>query len=191
MLAVRLAVKPSAAQAYLRAFRLIGVLDKEGFATLLGKKWASDFSYEQAKLDILHQVYPEHLIEKCPPNQADPKESIKWFKYIGLAPSTARNKAATYAFIANSKPGDSTEISLIPTEDAKPKPSKTENDKRPSLPKTNPAQPKIETGPSQKPAPMTPEVSGFNVNIQIHVDANTSKNQIETIFASMQKHLRP
>ena len=182
ILATQLSVQPSAAKAYLNQFKIIGILDEEGASTPLASKWRNDSTYEEAKRTILDNSYPSELVEAYPPNEADVQKVSDWFEIGGLGAGTARNKASTYVLIANSKPGDF---------DSTPAPKeRTQPASRSKEGKTT-RQSRVKTALKIDSETQTPAFPDLNVNIQIHISADASNEQIETIFASMQKYLRP
>lgn len=179
-LAVTLNVQPAAARQYLAELKRIGVLDEKGSATELGERWRHDEGYEAVVEEILRSAYPEGLVNIAPPGSAERPAVERWFALAGLGSGTAKNKAGTYMMIANDRPG---EISLRA---APQRPEKASNRRHPS------PRPPAKQAPQEKvPASRQPGSSSFplNLNVQIHISADASTDQIETIFAAMRKYL--
>lgn len=180
-LAVTLNVQPAAARQYLTELKRIGLLDEKGAATELGERWRHDEGYENVVEDILRSAYPEGLISIAPPGAADRAAVERWFALAGLGTGTAKNKAGTYIMIANDRPG---EISV------RAAPQRTE--KVPERRQPSPPRGAAKQSADQKGA-RSREQSGssfpLNLNVQIHISADASTDQIETIFAAMRKYL--
>ena len=177
ILATQLSVQLSAAKAYLNQFRLVGLLDDDGGATELAKKWRIDDSYEEAKQKILEHSYPDELVSSFPANRADIQKVADWFELGGLGSGTARNKASTYILIANGKPKDAESTSPVRDRAKSPQQPKSKRSQEPSK------------SSEQKKVEGRNELPELNVNVQIHISADASNEQIEKIFESMRKYL--
>lgn len=187
-LVAQLNVQATAAQQYLREIKKVGLLDEEGKPTDAAKKWRFDDTYREASDEILRTAYPSDLIELAPPDDHDRQKAARWIMRAGdLGEGAARNKAATYFMIGSSEP---------PSDLAAPKavraPRPVASKKEAPAPATTSKAVKDATSPPathshQPPAdPMMP----LNVNVQIHISADATSDQIEAIFANMKKYLR-
>lgn len=178
-LAVTLGVQPVAARQYLKELSRVGILDEDGAATDLGKVWRLDDRYEEAIETILRAAYPEGLISIAPIGGADRPTVERWFQNDGLGTGTAKNKAGTYLMIANDRPGEV----KVRTASATKQPNA---DKKPA--RIN--EPKVERQTEkQRTTKQATGLPALNVNVQIHISADASSEQIETIFSSMRKYL--
>lgn len=185
LLASSIDVQKTAARQYLSQFVLIGIFDEDGKPTALANKWRIDATYQEALGEIIAQTYPSELVAQHPVGSADADKIKSYFELEGFGAGTAANKAATYVRIANS----SLETEPAATE-ARPKRKKREVAKQ----KQVPAQKDETEGPLQE-APqartLDPSLNAdVHINLQIHISAEASNDQIEAIFASMGKHLR-
>ena len=180
----RFGVQPRAAQQYLRELQNAGILDEEGRASDLAKKWRLDDSYREAVEEIAANIYPQQLLDLAPPGEADRNIVKNWFMTsAGLGEGSANNKTATYFRITANDPGDSA------TENGQPSKTSASRDSsnatRTRARNDNGKGEKVRrdsgTGDLQMP---------LNVNVQIHISADASADQIDTIFSSMAKHLR-
>jgi hypothetical protein len=179
-LAATLDVQPAAARQYLSEMKRIGLLGDEGGATELGKKWRLDDGYEGVVEQLLEASYPAGLVSIAPPGSADRATVEKWFVNDGLGSGTAKNKAGTYVMIANDRPGEAkvrapSSASAKRDDRAAPKQTKAPTPRRKEAPP-----------PGEKQAPAT---MPLNINVQIHISAEATGDQIESIFSSMRKHL--
>jgi hypothetical protein len=180
-LAVTLNVQPAAARQYLTELKRIGLLDEKGAATELGSRWRHDEGYDSVVEEILRAAYPESLVNIAPPGGADRAAVERWFALAGLGTGTAKNKAGTYIMIANDRPGEA---------NARPAPPRAEK----TTERRQAAQPKAPAKQTPEHNPQRPREQGtssfpLNLNVQIHISADASTDQIETIFAAMRKYL--
>lgn len=180
-LAVQLDVQPAASRQYISELRRLGLLTEEGNATELALRWRMDETYREAANEIVGAAYPDELVQLAPPGMADRAQVERWFMMKGLGVGTAKNKAATYMMLANADPS-------VPT-------APKQNSSNPT-PSRTVSKPKGESGASKGVARQeggsnrTPvDVMPLNVNVQIHISADASIDQIEAIFMSMRKNL--
>lgn len=185
-LIAQLNVQATAAQQYLREIKKVGLLDEEGKPTDAAKKWRFDDTYREAADAMLRAAYPSDLIELAPPDDNDRQKAARWIMRAGdLGEGAARNKAATYFMIGASEP---------PSDLAAPK---TTRQPRPAAAKQEPAKAAPRARSEAATPPAAHATSGgsdammpLNVNVQIHISADATSEQIEAIFANMKKYLR-
>lgn len=179
----------SAQNNVLRGLRSLGVVDDQGSLSATGEKWRVDGSYDDACKEILEAVYPEDLRLLIGKSVSDDRDSVQaWFARKGFGDSSARQMAATFQLLAH------------PTVDS---PKSTTNGTTPkastpkaSTPKPSPAKSKSSSAPAagmqppEQPASHRKQESpNVHLDIQIHIPASASTDQIDSIFASMAKHL--
>lgn len=177
-LAVTLNVQPVAARQYLKELERIGILEEDGSPSDLGKEWRLDDQYEDAVEKILERAYPSGLTSIAPQGSADRTIVERWFQNDGLGSGTAKNKAGTYVMIANDRPGE-VKVRAAPKQ-------KTASQQKPEDKQKKQESRSQKKGARGSGGAITPEL---NVNVQIHISADASSEQIETIFASMRKYL--
>jgi hypothetical protein len=188
MLSASLDVQVSAARAYLKQLALVGILDSDGKITELGGKWRLDDTYTEAVGEILKSVYDEGLTTICPPGEVDRSKAKSWFMSQGLGAGSAGNKAATYELIASVKPGPHE-----PEADRAPRGAKAvPKQKNAAKSVSNNGERRIED--KEAPKKTLDRKGGadafpLNVNVQIHISADASSDQIDSIFKSMRHHL--
>ena len=182
-LGVELNVQEAAARQYLAELKRVGILSEDNKATAIAQKWRHDETYREAVDEILANAYPEGLVQIAPPGAADRQKIVSWFTREGLGSGTAGNKAATYLLISSESPNESPARGIAA-------PSKGAA-KKAAAPKR---------AQSQTPAPQsaktpqrnTPSPAGampLNINVQIHISAEASGEQIESIFSAMRRYL--
>lgn len=178
LLAASLKVQPAAAKQYVLELKRTAMLDDEGRATSIAKKWRLDGEYSDAVKEIVAANYPEELVALAPPDNLD-RETVKtWFMGQGLGQGAAGNKTATYVLISSPDPG---EASAKPAgQKSTPKAKSPSESKRPAK--------KDEERNVDVTRSKTLDIP-LNVNVQIHISADASSEQIETIFSAMRKHL--
>jgi hypothetical protein len=166
--------------------RRLGLIDNDGGLTARGNKWRIDTSYGEACQEILDEIYPAELASLTDVHGVTDRAKVTtWFEHQGLGRSNAQQMAATYAMIAEKKlPGaaqtDSTARRPTPTKQASRKAGKQNPNESTVAERTEPPQP-----PANLPAPG----ASIHLDIQIHIPADASADQIDRIFASMAKHL--
>lgn len=187
-LSVELGVQETAARQYVAELKRAGILNDEGKATPLAQRWRIDDSYSEAVQEILSRSYPEGLLQVAPPGQADRSKIVAWFTREGLGAGTAANKAATYLLLGAAAPSESTSRSQGGAKpDSNRKIRKGENAKSQPLAASEVRSAAIRPPPlsgtrASEPLPL-------NVNVQIHIGADASSDQIDNIFSAMRRYL--
>lgn len=178
-LAVELNVQPTAAKAYLTELKRLGLIDDDGRPRDVAKKWRMDETYREASDELLRGAYPAELIDTAPPSEGDREKAVRWFMTTGdLGDGAARNKAATYFMIGGSEPPDEA-----------PRARASANSERPRRQATPPPKSSGAGGERYETPPPKPQLPPLNVNVQIHISADATNDQIESIFSNMKKYL--
>lgn len=178
-LSAELGVQPTAAKAYAREFMKLGILDEEYRPTVLANRWRQDGEDAEIIKQILDSSYPEDLRDLAPVGDIDRGKIIRWFMNGGLGEGSAKNRAATYIMLSEGI-GEDASIPTRPTQ-------------RNNAPKQNDEKGAGRVASRAKPAAASPEAQGgftpeLAVNVQIHISADATSDQIEAIFASMKRH---
>jgi hypothetical protein len=190
-LSVHLNVQPVAAKQYIAELISVGILTEECKASQLAMKWRLDASYPAAVKEILANVYPQSLMDVAPPGEGDRQKAISWFLQEGLGQGTATNKAATYLLIGSKTPNE-----------APVRANGVRQSSEPTLPRSSmsekKASKKVTATQKLSSKKSGPEPNGsdgvgtgipLNVNVQIHISADASSEQIESIFSAMRRYL--
>lgn len=177
-LSVQLNVQEAAARQYVSELKRVGIITEEGRATPLAAKWRHDETYKDAIKEIMEQNYPSALLEIAPPEEGDRQKVVSWFTKEGLGTGTANNKAATYFLIGTPIPGEA------PT-----KPASQEKQAAPSKPKTTVKNSSINETSERGKSTTSSHLPPLNINMQIHISADATNEQIESIFSAMRRHL--
>lgn len=181
LLGIELSVQPAAARQYVSELKRVGLLTEDNRGSDLAHRWRMDETYQEAVTEILEASYGEELLAVAP-NPVDRAKAIAWFQRQGLGEGSARNKAATYVLIASALPGEAAPRSGSAGAQ-KPKTTRAKEVKAPDRPVT--PQKLSDDGVGHKGGTLFP----VNLNLQIHISADASADQIDAIFASMRKHL--
>jgi hypothetical protein len=179
-LSVHLDVQEVAAKQYLVELKKVGLLTEEGKATPLASRWRHDETYWPAVQEILKNAYPRGLLEVAPAGEADRQRVTSWFTREGLGSGTAANKAATYLLIGSRTPNDppsrGTSLQKNATATTRTQKAAPTKGKQTTVRTLTPNERKIDALP-------------LNINVQIHISADATTAQIESIFAAMRRYL--
>jgi hypothetical protein len=166
----------------LPSLKTMGIVDDDGKPTELAKKWRDDQQYTEICNKIKSEVYPKELLEASPNPTADRSTAERWFaNHTGAGTAAVGKMVACYMFLCEADP--------LKVKGAKSQSAVTVQKKR----RTQPPTPEHEENQRTRNAP---EISSDNshhpqvcINLQIHISADASTEQIDQIFASMAKHI--
>ena len=161
----------------------LGIIDNEGKTGERARLWRDDEQYPEVCKQILKEVYPPELLDAVPNPGEDRSRAERWFaNRTGTGDAAAKRMAALYEVLAEA--------------DASKQPE--ENKERAKT---------VRSGKAVKPIPIaaspalqeTPKTSsaqgqqlqppGININLQVHISADATTDQIDQIFQSMAKHI--
>lgn len=178
----------SAADNVVYPMRRLGLLGENGSLTERGHKWRIDSTYAEACQEILDDVYSPDLTAFVDGDGAPDVSQIEnWMQHQGFGGTNAKQMAATYVMIAEKKLPDAVGKTQ-PRNGGEPKTrtraTRTATQKLPNatLRAKDIEQPIVESS-SGAAGPVV------HLDIQIHIPADASTDQIDQIFASMAKHL--
>lgn len=178
----------SAADNTVYPMRRLGLIDDEGVLTERGNKWRTDGSFGAACDEILEDVYPAELATLVDDHGNPDQQHVRtWFDHKGFGDSNARQMAATYVMIASktipepmaSSSGGATKP---PAKKAVP-PKRTADAKKRDATDRVPPPPPVDRDQRHGAGP------NVHLDIQIHIPAAATAQQIDQIFASMARHL--
>lgn len=179
MISAKLGVQPAASRQYLAELRRVGILDEEGKASEVAGRWRMDDSYVSSVSELVSGAYPESLVTIAPPGDADRNTVVNWFMSQGLGEGSAKNKTATYLLISSLEPSEPGATGQPKAKEREAAPKPTRKAKAEGVSKKRPVQ-----GSGNEP-----DVMPININVQIHISADSSSEQIDSIFKSMKEHL--
>jgi hypothetical protein len=171
--------------------RNIGLIDAEGAPTDLAKDFRDDEHYARACDAIIEEIYPPALLDAFPDPDSDLQGVSQWFMRAGSTGEAAGLAQARF-FIMLSK-------REIPSNDRPPRRA-TANRENGTVRRTKSAP--ARSGAVSETTPRVTESDGssstqpnigagpsLHIDMQVHIDAGASTEQIDAIFASMAKHL--
>jgi hypothetical protein len=167
--------------------RRLGLMDDDGSLTPRGQKWRVDSSFADACQEILDHVYPDELTMLTDDDGTPNAQKVKlWFDRQGFGASNARGMASTYVMIASKQLPDAVGEAKKTVPKAAPRKASSAGAVKRSQ------QSSVNSRADDSPPKQHAERSdGPNVHldIQIHIPADASADQIDQIFASMARHL--
>lgn len=180
----------SAADNTVYPMRRLGLIDEDGALTARGNKWRTDGTFADACQEILEEVYPDELAALTDEEgRPDPQKVRSWFDHKGFGESNARQMSATYVMVAGKQIPDAatTEPTKAPAKARRPSKKGRAAGGDPQASGNggakrgagDPAEPQVTLGPN------------LHLDVQIHIPADASAEQIDQIFASMARHLYP
>jgi len=167
----------------------LGLIDDNNKPTTLANDWRIDNKYQATCDAIVKAVYPRELLDLLPDKTVDRSIAKNWFMSKGVGLKTADGMVSLFVLL---KRGEVKEKQDRPSGTAKKSQQKTK-----AL-KTNNNTPKAKELGSSAMASSVPETKSYekmsnrpnlHIDLQIHISPQSTSEQIETIFASMAKHL--
>lgn len=184
-LAAELGVQPTAAKAYSRELAKLGILNDDCYPTELAKLWRQDGQDTDIIDQILELAYPVELRELAPRDSLDRDKVVRWFMNEGLGEGSAKNKTATFLMVSS---GISEEDSSAAATPRRPSPPANQ----PIKTRAKGASRDVSKGGGEDGNDLsgsgTRRKPDLNINIQIHISADASAEQIDAIFSSMRRY---
>jgi hypothetical protein len=173
--------------------KTLGIIDEEGKTGERATRWRDDEHYGEVCKEIQKEVYPQELSEAVPDPVKDRAKAERWFaQKTGAGEVGVKRMTVFYAVIA------AADASKQPERERAERATKAGKDRPKKAAKPEPAAPTPETpaqatpslahgaGSHQSAAPQAP---GIYINLQVHISADSTPDQIDAIFASMAKHI--
>lgn len=171
--------------------KLIKLIDNDNKVNVeLAKKFRDDQHYKEFCNKVLISCYPKELLETFPELPEDKGQIKRWFmNHSGVGDSAAGKYASLFTLLLEANPAKISDAKTSSTNGVKVK-SKETNPQSAKLEQVTPLQvnpiPNTHTAVHPIVNPANPEV---HVNVQVHIAADATNEQIEKIFESMGKHL--
>lgn len=167
--------------------RSLGILDDDGKPKERAKLWRDDGQYPEVCQAILKEVYPKDLLHAVPDPKASREMAQRWFaNHTGAGEAACRRMAALYAVLVEASPRSETEPAK-PRDSVRPAKNLAQRTRPERKEKAQPAPNPPAASAAQNAVPTTGP--GININLQVHISADASPDQIEQIFAAMAKHI--
>jgi Family of unknown function (DUF5343) len=190
-LATVLDIKVDSARANVLPFlKQLGIIDEDGKTGDRAKFWRDDEHYPAVCKQILQEVYPEELLQAVPGPPVQRARAERWFAHeTGTGTGAAGQMATLYTVLVEADAtkqadGEKKERAAKSSDD-KPRRAVRTIQAATTVPsRTRESEP---NGGTRKER----QVPGININLQVHISADATADQIDQIFASMAKHIYP
>lgn len=169
----------------------LGLIDDTGKPTERAKAWRDDIKYTQVCKEIVSIVYPKELLDIISDDKIDRNVIKRWFaNHTGSGESECNRMVSFFTLLFEANPNGSPDKPKTIT-----KPITAKNTK--SSPKST-LKNEEEKSTAKKVAEIIkkePETSMYSkgpevcINLQIHISADASADQIDQMFAAMAKHI--
>jgi hypothetical protein len=159
----------------------MGLLDDGGAPTALANDWRDDAKYARACGQIREAVYPRELLDLAPDSTVDRDVVKKWIAgHRRVGDEAARQAAAVYMLLVDADPSKESGITRPQSQKS---PSSAAKQTKPSRKQSTSEKDKDQRSQMRLD-------TRLQINIQVHIAADTTPEQIDKIFASMAKHLK-
>ena len=166
------------------------IIDEEGKTGERAKLWRDDGHYAEVCKAIREEIYPAELLDAVPNPNTDRNQAERWFaNRTGAGDSAAKRMAAVYAVLV------AADASKQPDQEKKEQPRKVSQERpTPRATKAIPPSPTVPLAATyqdrhREGLPERQQIPGININLEIHISADSTPDQIDQIFASMAKHI--
>ncbi len=183
-LATVLSMEANSARANVLPYlKTLGIIDEEGKTTDRAKEWRDDGSYPAVCKAILKEVYPEELLDAVT-DSAQRKQAESWFsRKTGAGNTAVARMAVLYCLL----------LQADASKQSGEKAGRARTDRKaaskPVAVVPAPVEPGIRERPAPNSTPNAPQIPGININLEIHISADSTPDQIDEIFKSMAKHI--
>jgi hypothetical protein len=145
--------------------------------------------------EIQEEVYPQELIDAFPGPSVDREALERWFaNRARVGEGAARQMANTYLLFLEANPSNQeSAVGSTPAPRQRATPStgsrKSAQQVRDAKNTPDSTQAAVSMPPSPTPASWPTNSPALHIDVQIHIAADATPQQIDAIFASMAKHL--
>lgn len=175
----------------LAPLKQMGIIDAEGKPQPRATDWRSDAKYSDVCSIIVSDIYPQELLDLFPDTQIDNTAAKSWFMdTCSLGDNAAAKIASTFSLLKSGQVKTDLDIAKSTVPPKKSKPSKIKGNDFPekAVPLENISSPSLNVNTPIAPSP-APAIPSVHIDLQIHISPDASPDQIDSIFASMAKHL--
>jgi hypothetical protein len=186
-LATVLGIQERAAANVMPNLRRVGLIDEGGAPTERAVVWRDDSNYGTVCRDIIAEVYPQQLTDAAPPPSPDRDRVTSWFARETRTGSAASTQMARlYLLLATA---DATASDAGDDGSAPPRPVRAGATRSTAsgTPRTRRSPEVVSHAPVTRSSHR--EEPSVHIDIQVHIDATASAEQIDQIFKSMSQHL--
>ncbi len=164
--------------------RRVGLIDDDNKPTSLANEWRIDDKYKAVCDTIIQSVYPTELLDLFPDSNVDRASARTWFMSQGVGQGAADKMVALFSLLKSGEIKNGKTIgSKNNIKQSSPNPKKVANNKS-----STPTAGNQHTGGNRNISNSTSHPD-LHIDLQIHISPDSTPEQIDTIFASMAKHL--
>jgi hypothetical protein len=161
----------------LPTLRIVKLIDENGKTGDMAKKWRDDGDYPQVCETIKGDIYPQELFDSVPNPLEDRDATTRWFSVkTGAGQEAVRRMVLFYLMLCEADPVKQSAIKKIVSQVKKEVVKVKKIKSKKVIPRKNVSESNIE--------PAT-----IHINLQIHISADSSSEQIDQIFLSIAKHI--
>ncbi len=174
----------------LNYFKKVGLVDDTGNSTELAMKWRDNESYADACETIRRSCYPQELLDLYSGPNVDATAVERWFRVdAGIGASAASKQSSFYLLLTKADASGASEAPKRNSNGSAPK-TQSRPVSKPAKPNVSDAEQTVDPPRPQKPATQFSMFPSLHIDVQIHIAADTSSEQIDRIFESMSKHFK-
>lgn len=183
-LATVLSMGANSARANVLPFlKTLGIIDEEGKTGERAKLWRDDGRYPDVCKEILKEVYPQELLDAVT-DSAQREQAETWFAHkTGAGKSAVARMTALYCVLLEA------DASKQPDEKAERARPEKKPERKSVTVASAPVAREVIKHAAENSKPQGPQIPGININLEIHISADSTPDQIDAIFASMAKHI--
>lgn len=173
--------------------RAVGLIDTDGRPTDLALDLRDDNEYANACKKILEELYPENLRAAWDNPADEPTSVAAWFmRNAHTGQAAAMNQAKLYLTLLKGELPSPEAAKKAAAKKATPGPAKKATAAN-SAKEMKTSTDVVHEASNKQPTPPTPAGAGLgpslHIDMQIHISADASDSQIDTVFKSMAKYL--
>lgn len=176
----------------LAPLRQMGIIDADGKPQPRATDWRSDTKYPDVCSAIISEIYPQELLDLFPDAQIDNITAKSWFMdTCSLGDNAAGKITSTFSMLKSGQIKADSDVAKTVASPKNAKANRTPNatSDKGTEPATTPPTPAANVNPSIIPTPAASTTPSVHIDLQIHISPDASPDQIDSIFASMAKHL--
>ena len=160
----------------------IGLLDDENKPTTLANDWRLDDKYKRVCDEIIKAVYPTELLDLFPESDIDRNSAKNWFMAQGVGDAAANKMLALFVLLKSGEIKDKKNV----LKDKTAKKINSNAQKAAKIPTENNTS---ATATIPRDTAISSNMPNIHIDLQVHISPESTSEQIETIFASIAKHL--
>lgn len=172
--------------------KTLGIIDEEGKTGERARQWRDDARYPAVCKEIREQVYPPELLHAVT-GKNERAQAESWFaNKTGAGAGAVARMAVLYMLLLEADASKQPEAKTDRTPLEKKRKEKAVGRAESKHDHAQPAPFAPEPEARHRVTAMTPphpQFGGVNINLEIHISADATPDQIDAIFAGMARHI--